>query len=296
MVTFTASPLTAYTTIVVISLAAALILLSLEYLGLEFIGWLRRNRDSLAIVGGLVPTALIGVSLVAAYSVTAGEAWSADATLLSAFALLGVGLSYRHEVSQLRWSRSSVRARDARPGRAEPDPFVVSRSGASIDRGARALEVLRIAIGGVWLLNLLFILVPSADYWGSFASVASSFGASTPGGPGFASFVGANALFFAILIAVVTAYLAIAFLFGVTTRLACLVGTAASVVFLWTQFSTTFAFPGGTDVGPHPLYLAVYLALFVGGAGRYWSVDHRVWRLKVPLVTRAGRYVAAPAA
>lgn len=293
---FTDSPLTALTAIAVIGLATALGLVYLEYQGIEFIGWVRRHRASMSIVGALVPAAVIGVALTSLRSATAVEAWSADATILCALALLGVALGYRYNVSALRTSRSSTGIGSARPRGQDLAAPPASRSMGSPGQSARALEVLRVAVGVVWLLNLLFILVPSADYWGSFASVASSFGASTPGGPGFASFVGANALFFAILIAVVTAYLALAFLFGVTTRLACLVGTAASVVFLWTQFSTTFAFPGGTDVGPHPLYLAVYLALFVGGAGRYWSVDHRVWRLKVPLVTRAGRYVAAPAA
>jgi uncharacterized membrane protein YphA (DoxX/SURF4 family) len=158
----------------------------------------------------------------------------------------------------------------------------------------RAIEILRVGLGLIWALNLLFIVLPSADYWGSFSSVAASFGSSTPGGPGLADFVAAHALFFAWLIAVATAYLAVAFLLGFTTRLACVVGTVASAFFLWTQYTTTFSFPGGTDVGPHPLYLAMYIILFAGGAGRFWSVDRRLWMSGKAVLRRLGRWVAGP--
>jgi len=160
--------------------------------------------------------------------------------------------------------------------------------------GDRAIETLRIGLGVIWALNLLFIVIPAADYWGSFSSVAASFGSSTPGGPGLADFIAAHPLFFAWLIAVATAYLAVAFLLGFTTRLACVVGMIASAFFLWTQYTTTFAFPGGTDVGPHPLYLAMYVILLVGGAGRFWSVDRRLWRSGKTILRRLGRWVAAP--
>jgi len=160
--------------------------------------------------------------------------------------------------------------------------------------GERAIEVLRIGLGLIWSLNLLFIVLPSADYWGSFSTVAASFGSSTPGGPGFANFVAAHPLLFAWSIAVATAYLAVAFLLGFTTRLACVIGTVASAFFLWTQYTTTFAFPGGTDVGPHPLYLAMYVILFVGGAGRYWSVDRKLWKSGKAILRKFGRWVAGP--
>ena len=164
----------------------------------------------------------------------------------------------------------------------------------SISPGERAIEALRIGLGVIWSLNLLFIVLPQADYWESFSSVAASFGASTPGGPGFAEFVAAHPLFFAWLIAVATAYLAVAFLLGLTTRLACVVGIVASAFFLWTQYTTTFAFPGGTDVGPHPLYLAIEVILLVAGAGRYWSLDRRIWRSRHAVLHALGRWVAAP--
>ncbi|MCI4321692.1 MAG: hypothetical protein L3K05_05245 [Thermoplasmata archaeon] len=70
-----------------------------------------------------------------------------------------------------------------------------------------------------------------------------------------------------------TVYLAIAFLLGLTTRIACLVGGGFAALLLVSQFNGTFLIPGGTDVGPMPLYLAAYAALLVGQAQRYWSLD-----------------------
>ncbi len=145
-------------------------------------------------------------------------------------------------------------------------------------RSTVAIEMLRIATGVIWLVNLLFIVLPSADYWSTFTSVAQSYSPITLGGPGFAIFVAANSLVFAWLIAFVTVYLAVALILGVTTRLACVVGTAFSLVFFITQWGATFMFPGGTDVGAHPLYIVIYAALWIGGAGQSWSVDGRLWK------------------
>jgi uncharacterized membrane protein YphA (DoxX/SURF4 family) len=162
------------------------------------------------------------------------------------------------------------------------------------ERAWRGLDVLRILLGVIWSANLLFILLPTADYWGSFSDVAASYGPTTLGGPGFANYVAANPTFFAVLIAVATGYLAVAFLLGFTTRLACAVGFLASAVFFLTQWATTFAFPGGTDVGAHPLYMACYVALFIGGAGRFWSLDAWIWRTGRARVARVARWIATP--
>jgi uncharacterized membrane protein YphA (DoxX/SURF4 family) len=169
-----------------------------------------------------------------------------------------------------------------------------SASAGSPDRAQRGLELLRIGIGLVWAVNLMFIFLPSAQYWSTFAAVAQGYGAYTPGGAGFANYVSANSTFFAVLIAVASTYLAFAFLTGFTTRLACVVGFAASVVFLWTQWGQTYSFPGATDVGAHPLYLVIYVAMFVGGAGRLWSVDGWVWRHGRNLRPKVGHWVATP--
>jgi hypothetical protein len=128
-------------------------------------------------------------------------------------------------------------------------------------------------MGVVWLLNLTFILDPQNQFWATFSTTARSFAPTTIGGPGLAEYVAAHPLFFAWGIAIVTGYLAVAFLFGLTTRLACFVGSSFSAVLLATQFGTTFLFPGGTDVGAHPLYILVYAVLVVGGAGHWLSMD-----------------------
>jgi hypothetical protein len=161
-------------------------------------------------------------------------------------------------------------------------------------RSTIAIETLRILTGVIWVFNLLFIVIPSADYWSTFTSVAQSYGPSTLGGSGVANFVAANPLIFAGLIALATAYLAVALVLGVTTRLACVVGVAASIVFFFTQFGTTFALPGGTDVGAHPLYIVIYVALWIGGAGQSWSVDGLLWKRGWGRRVPSARWFASP--
>ena len=140
--------------------------------------------------------------------------------------------------------------------------------------GLPPIEVLRIGTGFVWLVNLLFIIDPANNYWGSFSQVAASFAPSTVGGPGLAQYVSAHPLLFSWAVALLTGYLSIALLLGLTTRAACLAGSFFSAVLLATQFGSTFLFPGGTDVGAHPLYILIYAVLILGGAGRAFSVDH----------------------
>ncbi len=136
------------------------------------------------------------------------------------------------------------------------------------------IEILRIGVGFIWALNLVYILAPGNHWFANFATTAQSYGPTTVGGPGLAEYVAAHAAVFSWVVAIVTTYLAVAFLLGATTRLACLVGGVFSAVLLATQVGSTFSFPGGTDVGEHPLYLLIYAALVVGGAGRALSVDH----------------------
>lgn len=149
-------------------------------------------------------------------------------------------------------------------------------------------------MGLIWSLNMVFILVPANQYFSTFQSVALSFAPTSLGGPAVANFVAANWLLFSWLTVVLTAYLAVAFLLGVTTRFACLVGTLASSALLATQFLSTFQAPGGTDVGPHPLYLLIYLVLFIGGAGRYLAIDHWIWVTGRARRPRLGRWLASP--
>ena len=179
-------------------------------------------------------------------------------------------------------------------GASTADGAAADASPSGPTRSRRAIEVLRILIGVVWLANLLFVVDPANNYWSTFGSAAQSYGPTSLGGTAFANYVAANPTFFAWLIALATAYLAIALILGVTTRLALLVGSAASVVFLVTQFGSTFVFPGGTDVGAHPLYLVIYAALWIGGAGQSLSVDGLLWKRGWGRKVPAAEYFASP--
>jgi hypothetical protein len=97
------------------------------------------------------------------------------------------------------------------------------------------------------------------------------------------AFVAAHAPVFAVLVAAGTGYLALAFLLGATTRIACIVGAVFNASLLVTQIGGLLTIPGGTDIGPQPLYLLVYAALFVGAGLDALSVD-RWWA-----TTRAAR-------
>ena len=135
------------------------------------------------------------------------------------------------------------------------------------------IEVLRIGLGVVWFANFFFIVYPPNDYFGQFPAVARSFAPVSFGGPGFPDYVAAHPLFFSWLVAVTTGYLAVAFTLGLTTRIACFVGSFFSAVLFAIQIGTIFIFPGGTDVGEHPLYILISAVLLVGGAGQSLSLD-----------------------
>jgi uncharacterized membrane protein YphA (DoxX/SURF4 family) len=169
------------------------------------------------------------------------------------------------------------------------------RAAWASDRQGVSIEVLRVGMGVIWLLNLVFVLVPANQFFSTFRAVAISFAPTSLNGPGVADFVAAHAAVFAGVTAAVTAYLSVAFLLGFTTRLACLVGAGASLLFLLTQFASTFETPGGTDVGPHPLYLLIYLILFVGRAGRYLSLDRRLAAGRPARYPRLSRWLSSPA-
>lgn len=163
------------------------------------------------------------------------------------------------------------------------------------DPKGMSIDLLRVGVGLVWALNLIFIADPANRFFPTFRGTVLSFAPSSLGGPSVANFVAAHAAVFAWMTALLTLYLAIAFVLGVTTRLGCMVGWVASIIFLATQFLSTFQIPGGTDVGPHPLYLLIYLALFAGGAGKYVAIDHWIWATGRARFPRLSRWLAAPA-
>jgi hypothetical protein len=163
-----------------------------------------------------------------------------------------------------------MRGKDGEPALAPLDPLGERSRAAGPQLGIVAL---RMGIGVVWALNLLFIFDPANGFFGGFSATAAGFAPTSLGGTGFPQFVAAHPAFFSTLIAGVTVYLAVAFLTGTTTRVACVVGAAFAVALLISQFGSTFVIPGGTDVGPMPIYVVTYLALFVGRSEQSFSVD-----------------------
>lgn len=154
-----------------------------------------------------------------------------------------------------------------------PDP----PDGARVaTRERSALLALRVGLGLVWTLNLVFIVDPGNRYFSTFSDTAAAFGPTSLGGPGLAGFVAGHPLVFAVGIAVVTAYLAVSFLLGCTTRAACLVGIGFNGLLLVTQFGQIAVIPGGTDIGPQPLYLLGYGVLLLAGPSPTWAVDGRL--------------------
>jgi uncharacterized membrane protein YphA (DoxX/SURF4 family) len=157
------------------------------------------------------------------------------------------------------------------------------------------MTALRLALGVLWSLNLVYIFDPANRFWSTFAATAQSFEETTLGGRGFAQFVAAQPAFFAAVIAAVTLYLAVAFLLGLSTRTACLIGGAFNLALLVTQFGQISTFPGATDIGAQPLYLAMYVALFLGYDAPRFTLDRAIadtvarWRAR----RLAGRPAAA---
>jgi hypothetical protein len=139
-----------------------------------------------------------------------------------------------------------------------------SHGGAPADRTRRGVALLRLGVGAAWLANVFYIADPANGFFTSFSGVAASFGSSSAGGPGFAEFVAQYSFGSSLLIAAVTISLAIAFLSDVAVRAACVVGAAFNVALLVTQWGLVATIPGGTDIGPQPLYLIAYGALWVG--------------------------------
>ncbi len=162
------------------------------------------------------------------------------------------------------------------------------------DPKGMSIDLLRVGVGLVWVLNPIFVVDPANQFFPTFRETVLSLAPTSLGGPSVANLVATNATAFAWITALLTVYLAIAFVLGVTTRLACIVGGVASIIFLATQFLSTFQIPGGTDVGPHPLYLLIYLILFTGGAGKYVAVDHWIWLTGRGRFSRLSRWLTAP--
>ncbi len=140
------------------------------------------------------------------------------------------------------------------------------------DPGGLGIDLLRVGMGVVWALDLIFIIDPANDFFGSFRDIALSFAPTTIGGSALSEFAAVHATTFAWVVAVLTSYLAFAFLSGVSVRFACLTGLIFNGSLLLAQWGSTFGMPGGTDVGPQPVYMLIDVVILVVGAGRYLSL------------------------
>ncbi|MCI4365209.1 MAG: hypothetical protein L3K10_04000 [Thermoplasmata archaeon] len=154
------------------------------------------------------------------------------------------------------------------------------------DLSRRGMLALRLGLGVLWSFNLVYIFDPANQYWSTFRSTAQAYGGLTLGGNGFAVFVAAHSTFFALAIAGVTLYLALAFLLGLSTRAACLIGGAFNLALFVTQWAQITTLPGATDVGAQPLYLAMYAALFLGYEAPRLSLDSLLSRTLARRSTR----------
>jgi hypothetical protein len=143
----------------------------------------------------------------------------------------------------------------------------------SSSRSGLGLNALRLGLGTVWAANLVYIFDPANQYWPMFSTAAASYGSQSIGGSQFANFVASYPTVFAALIAAVTVYLAFSFLLGFSTRLACLVGFGFSLALFVTQWAEISTFPGGTDIGAPPLYMAMFVALYLGYDAPRFTLD-----------------------
>ena len=155
-----------------------------------------------------------------------------------------------------------------------------NRPGLPPTSWAGPFDLLRLGLGVVWACNLLFVVVPSNAFFPTFSNTVAGFASSSLTGPAGPRFVAAHPVVFSAAAAALTAYLAVAFLTGRSVRFACLLGAGFAVALLVAQWGTTFTWPGGTDVGPQPLYLLSYLVVY--RATRLDTPASRAWRTATP--------------
>ena len=119
MLSLTASLLTATTAVSVVLLSATLALLGLEYRGVGFLTWLRRNRPPLGIVGGAAIGLGVSLTSVAAFVRPPLIAATVSVVMVLAAGLIGIGLEFRSEALALLGRESRARTVTAA---LRPDP------------------------------------------------------------------------------------------------------------------------------------------------------------------------------
>lgn len=129
MLSLTASLTLTVTTIAVVVFSAALLLLSLEYRGEEFVGWMRRNGSPMTIAAGGGVVLIASLTLSATFVGPPAIAWTLSAVIVFATLLGALGLEYRREASARRPAHSPLVLADASKVRSSALP-----TGARSDR------------------------------------------------------------------------------------------------------------------------------------------------------------------
>lgn len=149
----------------------------------------------------------------------------------------------------------------------------------------RALGILRIVFGLVWAVDAGFKWVPS--FVDNFSSYLSSDGQPRVVGAWinfWTDTINVDPHVFAHLVAIGETAVAIGLIFGLFSNSTYVLGTLLSVV-IWST-AEGFGGPysaGSTDIGAAIIYVFVFAALFLTGAGRYLGIDGRIG-------TRLGRF------
>ena len=149
----------------------------------------------------------------------------------------------------------------------------------------RALGVLRIAFGLAWAVDAGFKWLPS--FVDNFSSYLSSEGQPRAVGAWinfWTDTVNVDPHVFAHLVAIGETAVAVGLIFGLFSNATYLLGALLSLV-IWST-AEGFGGPysaGSTDIGSAIIYVFVFAALFLTGAGRFLGVDVR-------LGTRLGRF------
>lgn len=152
----------------------------------------------------------------------------------------------------------------------------------------KTFAILRIVFGCIWLIDAAFKWSPA--FINNFTDYITE---GAQGQPAlvqdwinlWVNVVNVNPHFFAIIVAVAETAIALGLLFGVFTRVAMIGGIAMTLV-IWSTaegFGGPYA-AGSTDIGAAIIYAILFVALWLGKAWRYYSIDNYLrWRFNFSL-------------
>lgn len=180
------------------------------------------------------------------------------------------------------------------PGRAAGRITVVPGFTEIASWRLRGMGMLRIVFGLIWAVDAAFKWQP-----GFLSGMPEYLSGSLEGQPaavqGWINFwlhvVHIDPLLFAYAVAVGETTIALGLIFGVLTNLASIAGLFLSVG-IWTTaegFGGPYT-PGSADIGAAVIYVLVFAALILTGAGLYYGLDRRI----TPLLGKWSFLAAGP--